>query len=113
MRFKVTADAQVLEKYSVALKGQVIPTDLIDGTYDVGETNSKSVDLTKFATENGINTYSITITEILYTNYNRAFSALAYATVTYADGDVLNIAADYDFTTWLLNSITFLVMIMI
>lgn len=96
LRFTVTADAETVDTYGIAVKGQIIPTDLIDGTYDVGETGAKSVDLTTFDTEDGVNTYCITLTNVLYTNYNRAFSALAYATVTYEDGDTATVTTAYD-----------------
>lgn len=88
LRFQVTANADVMAAYgeSIALKGVILPTDTIDGTFEINEAGSKSIDLTNCLTKDGVNAYYITLTNILYSNYNRNFSAKAYATVTYADG---------------------------
>ena len=98
LRFSVTVDSAVATAYAdnIAIYGCIIATDQIDGTFEKEETGAKTKALTEFVTENGTNVYRITLTNILYTNYNRAFSALAYATITYADGTTATVVTDYD-----------------
>ena len=96
LRFETTVSAAKMETWAdeIALYGVVIPTDAIDGEFDIDEAGSKKVALTSFKAGEK-NTYYITLTDVYYYNYNRAFSARAYAEVTYADGDKAQFATAY------------------
>ena len=96
LRFETTGSAAKMETWAdeIALYGVVIPTDAIDGEFDINEAGSKKVALTNFKAGEK-NTYYITLTDVYYYNYNRAFSARAYAEVTYADGDKVQFATAY------------------
>lgn len=96
LRFETTVSAAKMETWAdeIALYGVVIPTDAIDGEFDINEAGSKKVALTNFKAGEK-NTYYITLTDVYYYNYNRAFSARAYAEVTYADGDKVQFATAY------------------
>jgi hypothetical protein len=75
---------------NIKLYGQIIPNDMIDGSYDVGEKDAMQIELTNSIVEGEYTVYYITLTNILYSNYNRQFSALAYATVQ-TDGGVTTV----------------------
>ena len=98
MRFTTTVNAEVATKYAenIALTGVVIPTDKISGTFDKDESGADTIGLTNFSEKNGERYYRITLTDVKYKNYNRAFSALAYATITYANGTTATIETTYD-----------------
>ncbi len=97
LRFETTVTAAKMNTWAdeIALYGVVIPTDAIDGEFEIDEAGSKSVELTNFKEGETKNTYYITLTDVYYYNYNRAFSARAYAEVTYADGDKAQFATAY------------------
>ena len=64
----------------------ILPTDLVVDDFDgVGETPDE-VELTNPSAKDE-NVYYVTLGSVLYTNYNRAFSARAYAVITYANGE--------------------------
>lgn len=88
LRFKVTVNSEVLTKYAAQIKlfGMILPTDLVVDDFDgVGETPDE-VELTNPSAKDE-NVYYVTLGSVLYTNYNRAFSARAYAVITYANGE--------------------------
>ena len=97
MRFTVkvnTAQAAALGN-QVSVHGLLIPTDLIEGDFDINEAGVQDKVLENGVEANGITTYYITLTEIRYHNFNRMYSARAYASVTYANGDVASFATEY------------------
>ena len=74
------------------LRGVLIPTDKIDGEFDLTEETAKDIPLSDGIEKNdGYTYYHITLTNVLYSNYNREFSARAYVKVTYQDGDTENV----------------------
>jgi len=102
LRFTVkakTADLTALGA-NVEMHGVMIPTDMINGEFDLNETGAKDIVLSNsVALNDGYTYYYITLTDVIYSNYNRAFSARAYAKVTYADEGTANMAATaYDKT---------------
>jgi uncharacterized repeat protein (TIGR02543 family) len=86
LRFTITADSAMVEKYGFKVFGMIVPTAEISGEFDgVGETPAvEELEVNK--TEGGLNVYRVTLTNVLYTNYNRAFSARAYVEVVYETG---------------------------
>ena len=88
LRFKVTADSETITKYADKIKifGMVVPTEQISGDFDGVDENPAIKELTEYSTKDGLNVYYITLTNVLYTNYNRAFSARGYAEIAYENG---------------------------
>ena len=75
----------------------MIPTDMIDGAFDLNEQGAQDIVLSNsVALEDGYTYYYITLTNVIYSNYNRAFSARAYAKITYANEETANVATAYD-----------------
>ena len=76
IRFTIKADSEILNKYTEQIKvfGMIVPTDdITDGAFDgVGE-KPETKELTEYTTKEGLNVYYITLTNVLYTNYNRAW----------------------------------------
>ena len=88
LRFVINADSAAMEKYAekIQIFGMIAPTDTLDGAFDgVGE-RVNVIELTEYSTKDGVNVYNITLTNVLYTNYNRAFSARGYLVIAYASG---------------------------
>ena len=98
IRFTVAVNAEELAALgeNVTLTGVIIPTDKIDGAFDINEAGATTVALTNYVEKDGNNLYRIALVNVLYSNYNRAFSAIAYATVTYADGTTATFATAYN-----------------
>ncbi len=96
LRFTVkakTADLTALGA-NVEMHGVLIPTDMINGEFDLNEAGAKDIVLSNsVALDDGYTYYYITLTDVIYSNYNRAFSARAYAKITYADEGTANMAA--------------------
>lgn len=87
LRFVMQVDSETITKYANSIKGIKIfgllaPTDEI-----VGELDGVGEELTQSAS--GV--YYMTLTNILYTNYNRAFSVRGYAEITYADDETVKV----------------------
>ncbi|MBQ8320501.1 MAG: hypothetical protein IJX81_06435 [Clostridia bacterium] len=98
LRFHVKVNAAQLAALNVKLYGFVLPTDMIDGDLDISE-GTNATELTNFKAyeeDEAYSVYYITLTNVLYSNYNREFSAMAYATITYADGTTANFATAYN-----------------
>ena len=97
MRFAIEVNTAQLAELGdkVSVHGLLIPTDLIDGEYNINEVGVQDNVLKNGVDEQGITTYYITLTDIYYQNFNRAYSAKAYASVTYADGSILNFETEY------------------
>lgn len=94
LRFAVKAKTSEMAALGnkAELHGVLIPTDKIDGEFDLTEENAKDIVLSDgIEKDDGYTYYYITLTNVLYSNYNRAFSARAYVKVTYADGDTANV----------------------
>lgn len=91
LRFTVKVSTLALDVLgdSIITTGMIVPTDLIEGEFDIAESQAKSKVLENLvAKEDGYTYGYITLTNIQYKNYNRAFSAKAYCSVTYANGTV-------------------------
>ena len=91
LRFTVKISTLALDVLgdSIVTTGMIVPTDLIEGEFDIAESQAKSKVLENLvAKEDGYTYGYITLTNIQYKNYNRAFSAKAYCSVTYANGTV-------------------------
>ncbi len=102
LRFTVKAKTAELTALgaNVEMHGVIIPTDMIDGSFDLNETGAQDIVLSNsVALSDGYTYYYITLTDVIYSNYNREFSARAYAKVTYADEGTANVGATaYDVT---------------
>ena len=71
-------------------KGLIIPTDLIEGEFDIQESQAREIVLENMVAKDDGYTYGyITLTNIKYQNYNRAYSAKAHCDITYADGRIV------------------------
>lgn len=99
LRFEVminTADLTALSSYITSTKGMIIPTDLIVGDFDIAESEAKTVALDNMLDEeDGYSHAFITLTNILYANYNREFSAKAYVALTFSNGATAVIETQY------------------
>lgn len=97
MRFEVMVNNEQLTALAgkVVLHGVLIPTDMINGTFDINETGSQDKVLENGKVTDGVMSYYMTLTDIKYYNFNRAYSAMAYAVITYADGATANFATAY------------------
>lgn len=94
LRFTVKVKTAELAAFGdrVELHGVLIPTDMIDGDFEITEKDAKDIVLSKgIEKDDGYTYYYITLTNVLYSNYNREFSARAYAKVTYQDGETANV----------------------
>ena len=94
MRFTINADSATVEKYGLKVFGVIVPTD--DSKEDGFSWETvNGTELAKYSTEEGVDVYYATLTNVLYTNYNRQFSARGYVEVTYADGETVRILTAY------------------
>ena len=98
LRFTVEVDEAQWNAISdsVALHGVLIPTQDINGTFDIDEAGAQDKVLMNSIVKNGKKVYYITLTDIQYQNFNRMYSAKAYVAVTYTNGTVVNFATEYD-----------------
>lgn len=82
-------DYEAIKNPGVKLYGAIIPTDLVDGTFDCNEAGVNATEITQDAiVEDGSNALGyFTMTDIKLYNFNREFSGMAYLEVTYKDGD--------------------------
>ena len=96
LRFPVKVKTSELAALGEDIKvyGQIMPTDEIEGTYDIGETGADSGELVNFVVEGEYTVYYITFTNVLYSNYNRQFSALAYAEVAVEGGETRTVIGE-------------------
>ena len=103
MRFALKTNTVQYEKIKDYIKfyGIITPTDNIDDNFNVvdggRELNPFELVYSK-SLSNGYTVFNLTITNILLSNYNRAFSACAYAEITYANNEVQKVQAKYDKT---------------
>lgn len=93
--FKVNTEQFNAVKNNVKVYGMIMPTDMIEGDFDLGETTPK--ELTKSLVKNdGYTYFNMVLTNILLSNYNREFSAKAYFEITYSDGTTKVFETEYN-----------------
>ena len=97
LRFEVRASTALVNALgsNVSVYGVLLPTDNIEGEFTEDEAGASVKELTNSVTDGADTVWYITFTNILYSNYNREFSALAYAEIEYADGTTGRIVTDY------------------
>ena len=100
LRFTVKLDDLT---YVTALKAAIVPYEAdyyANGAF-TATAMSLSYSLTEehmYQTADGYNYYGFTLTDILYSNYNRAFAGMAFVNVTYEDGSTKNIFTAFNAT---------------
>ena len=97
IRFIVDINAADLETYGTYINGfksAIVPTDMLSG--DISS-HIKALDINAglIKEKDGVKRVSFAITDILYSNFNREFSGLAYISVTTVGGEKL-IATNYN-----------------
>ena len=81
---------------NMKVEGGVIPTDLLNGEFALNNADARYVELTKTVLKGGEYHAYITLMNIKLENFQRAFSARVFVTVTYADGTKATIASEYN-----------------
>ena len=81
---------------NMKVEGGVIPTDLLNGEFALNNEDARYVELTKTVLKGGEYHAYITLMNIKLENFQRAFSARVFVTVTYADGTKATIASEYN-----------------
>lgn len=97
IRFIVDINAADLDTYDAYINGfksAIVPTDMLSG--DISS-HIKALDINAGLIEekDGVKRVSFALTDILYSNFNREFSGLAYISVTTVGGEKL-IATNYN-----------------
>ena len=80
---------------NIVFTGAIIPTDLLTGELTLETASAKTVELVNKEEVDGAYHAYITLTAIKVVNFNREYSARAFATVTYADGTTATFASAY------------------
>lgn len=81
---------------NMKVEGGVIPTDLLNGEFALDNEDARYVELTKTVLKGGEYHAYITLMNIKLENFQRAFSARVFVTVTYADGTKATVASEYN-----------------
>lgn len=95
LRFTVKANTAQLNALGATVYGFVLPTDSISGELDITDATN-ATELENSVTDGDYTIYYITLTNVLYSNYNRAFSAMAYVELTLADETTMTVQTAYD-----------------
>ena len=95
LRFVVKVNTAQLSALGATVYGFVLPTDSISGEFDKTDATNATV-LENSVTDGNYTVYYITLTNVLYSNYNREFSAMAYIDITLADDTTLTVQTSYD-----------------
>ncbi|MBQ8229266.1 MAG: hypothetical protein IJZ32_01060 [Clostridia bacterium] len=95
LRFTVKANTAQLTSLGATVYGFVLPTDSISGELDKTDATN-ATELENSVTDGDYTVYYITLTNVLYSNYNRAFSAMAYVELTLADETTMTVQTAYD-----------------